>query len=205
MLSETNKGNILFFQLLHGKDLAGKCRCNRSPKRWVSLTHPAFFRVKPISPNGIISTNGQDFHFQVTARLWQVGAGAIDCTLDIVANIKMSVSRMMTAASVEDALILMPLQLPKNSVSANSDILALDVLKVSITLQLQDYQTMLGLIRYQVRRNLRFLLLVKGLVIKKQCFCKLGYFGPGCSQGEHYSLQDYQNILGQIRCQVRPD
>jgi hypothetical protein len=41
---------------------------------------------------------------------------------------------MMTAASVEDALILMPLQLPKNSVSANSDILALDVLKVSITL-----------------------------------------------------------------------
>jgi hypothetical protein len=66
---------------------------------------------------------------QVTARLWQVGAGAIDCTLDIVANIKMSVSRMMTAASAEDALILMPLQLPKNSVSANSDILALDVLK----------------------------------------------------------------------------
>ena len=46
----------------------------------------------------------------------------------------MSVSRMMTAASAEDALILMPLQLPKNSVSANSDILALDVLKVSITL-----------------------------------------------------------------------
>ena len=68
------------------------------------------------------------------ARHWQVGAGAIDCTLDIVANIKMSVSRMMTAAGVEDALILMPLQLPKNSVSANSDILALDVLKVSITL-----------------------------------------------------------------------
>ena len=67
-------------------------------------------------------------------RLWLEGVAATDSTLDIVANIKMSVSRMMTAASVEDALILMPLQLPKNSVSANSDILALDVLKVSITL-----------------------------------------------------------------------
>ena len=68
------------------------------------------------------------------AKLWRDDAGAIDSTLVIVANIKMSVSRMMTAAGVEDALILMPLQLPKNSVSANSDILALDVLKVSIIL-----------------------------------------------------------------------
>ena len=41
---------------------------------------------------------------------------------------------MTTAAGEEDALILMPQQLPKNSVSANSDILALDVLKVKMQL-----------------------------------------------------------------------
>ena len=41
---------------------------------------------------------------------------------------------MTTAAGEEDALILMQQQLPKNSVSANSDILALDVLKVKMQL-----------------------------------------------------------------------
>ena len=68
------------------------------------------------------------------AKHWPEDVVAIGFTLDIVANIKMSVSRMTTAAGEEDALILMPQQLPKNSVSANSDILALDVLKVKMQL-----------------------------------------------------------------------
>ena len=67
--------------------------------------------------------------------LWLEGVAATDSTLDIVANIRMSVSTTMTAAGEEDALISMQLQLQKNSVSANWDILALDALKVNLFLR----------------------------------------------------------------------
>ena len=68
-------------------------------------------------------------------ELWPVGVAVTDSILDIVANIRMSVSMMMTAAGEEDALMLMQLQLQKNSVSANWDILALDALKVNLFLR----------------------------------------------------------------------
>ena len=65
-----------------------------------------------------------------TARLLPEDATAIDFTMVIVANIKMNASRMMIVVGEGDASILMPLPLRENSVSANWDILAQDVLKV---------------------------------------------------------------------------
>lgn len=66
-----------------------------------------------------------------TAEPSQADVAVIVYIMVIVANIRMSASRMMTVVGEADASILMPLPRRENSASANWDISAPVVLKVS--------------------------------------------------------------------------